>query len=90
MTIVSSNTYQPLTKPYCDCMYLYWLFVVPILPVVQCNTEEYIHTTPSHIAKHAKRKYNQNQLILCVEVPVSELDTDDREIPTKTFEQTVT
>ena len=28
-------------------------------------------------------QYNQNQLILCVEVPVSELDTDDREIPAR-------
>ena len=25
-------------EPYCDSMYLYWLFLVPILPVVQCST----------------------------------------------------
>ena len=38
----------------------------------------------------AKGKYNQSQLTLCVEILVSELDTDDRKIPAKTIEQTVT
>ena len=70
-------------------MLVSWVCITVDVTIVQLKNT-YIPLLPTYVAKHAKRKYNQNQLILCVEMPVSELDTDAREIPTKTFEETVT